>query len=736
VSTAAPHELPPDIGLFVGRTAETAQLRAALAGDKRDAVRPRVLVLYGQGGVGKSTLAVHFGQAVREGFPDGQLYLDLHGSTPGLRQLSPSDALGRLLRSLGVPRKEVPADEAEAAAHFRTLTADSRLFVLLDNASDATQVLPLLPGGAGCAVVITSRTPLAAIDADCRVRLDVLSPHEGATLLQRVAGHAPADAPAITRIVDFCECLPLAIRIAAGRLSSRPDLTVHELADRLADDRRRLDELELEGLALRSCIRVGYDALAASHTHVDQLAACAFRCLGLLDVPSVQIDVIGAMLDTPDLHLVRLAVDRLVTAQLVEATAGGRYRLHDLVRLVAAEVAVEQDSPETRNEVLERAFCYYLQNLTAAEDAIRPERVAHAVKEFPKMRADGVIFSAPKHAAAWLDTEIANLVAAAEQAGRPPGIHRRFALWITYWAWPSLHTRCEFQTAGRLAMLVMESAYCHDDRAMIGWAHFLRGRYDADSGNYDAALDNLRRALSIIGASNPYGTATVLIGLGIASSQRGRPEEAAKYFADCIDHASRYKLVGVGATATHNLGNACMILGRWDEARAHVVKALAIREAIDHREGIGSSLDTLAAIHCHNGAFAEAVRCAERAAAFHQEDGDQLQECNALLIRAEVRLRQGLYRATLDEAEDLLALSRRRGYPYGEAAALQLSAKAANLLGDQSGAEQRSALAAELFARPSVHEPVISVLLHETDSLLPGDRNPHPVEQADADQES
>ena len=251
-----PHELPSSIAEFTGRTRELQLLTRHLDITDTTAGLPVVIsAIDGMGGIGKSALAIQAANQLAERFPDGQLYVNLHGATPGQAPRSPLDALGQLLRSLGLDPAAIPAQVEEAAVRWRSLASGRRLLLLLDNARDAAQVRPLLPGSPTCAVVVTSRQVLGSLDARS-LHLDLLAHEQALKLLGRIGGRhrVAAEPAAAAEVVDWCGRLPLAIRIAGARLAARPTWPLRELAERLADATRRLDELTIDGLAVRAAL--------------------------------------------------------------------------------------------------------------------------------------------------------------------------------------------------------------------------------------------------------------------------------------------------------------------------------------------------------------------------------------------------------------------------------------------------------------------------------------------------
>ncbi|MGR6921803.1 AfsR/SARP family transcriptional regulator [[Actinomadura] parvosata] len=424
-----PRQLPRDLMVFVGRARETVRLKSLLDPWGDDPPHPFV-VISGPPGVGKSTLAVRVAHTVRERFPDGQLYVNLRGGTPNVSRLSSYEIFSRLLRGIGTPDDAVPADEDEAAALWRSRLQGRRVLVLLDNAADLAQVRPFVSAPLGTAVLVTSRESLAAVDDSVQLRLGRLSDAEATAMLSRLVGadRVSADLDQTTRLVGLCDGFPLALRIVGARLADRPDWSVGALTTRLADERRRLRELEAGELAVRSSLAASFDALSGSAREIDAAAARLLALLGLLHVPDVTVEAAAALSGcVPD--DVERALERLCDAHLLEAGEPGRYHPHDLVRLFAGNLipAGERILP------LRRAIGYYAESARAAARTSDPHRV-HCL--YPPIEAQGRGFADAEEARAWLRREEATLLAAAFQALADPdddiaraGAAIGFALW-------------------------------------------------------------------------------------------------------------------------------------------------------------------------------------------------------------------------------------------------------------------------------------------------------------------
>lgn len=339
VKPVIPTELPADVRAFTARAAEIAWLHGALT-DTRPGL-PGVAAVHGPGGVGKSALAVHVAHSAADRFADGVLYLDLRAATAGRRPLSPFEALGRLLRSLGLDGAAIPPTLDEAAARYRSLTSTRSLLVVLDDALDAGQVRPLIPAGPACAVIITSRRMMTSLDSARHLQLTRLGHADATTLFVRLAGsHRVRGEPeAVQQIVRQCGGLPLALRISAARVAARPDRTLSCLADQLTDPDHRLDALEHADLAIRDSIAVSLQHLPREPAGHD--ASHAFLMLGLLETPIHTAARTSALTGWSE-GRAEAALNHLLDARLLESAGPDSYRMHDLIRLHAREQAARR----------------------------------------------------------------------------------------------------------------------------------------------------------------------------------------------------------------------------------------------------------------------------------------------------------------------------------------------------------------------------------------------------------
>jgi DNA-binding SARP family transcriptional activator/tetratricopeptide (TPR) repeat protein len=599
-----PRQLPLDVAEFTGRGGEIDRLVRVLEPAADTAV---VAGLEGPGGVGKSALAVHVGHRIAHRFPDGQLYADLQGAGPA--PLAPMAVLGPMLRALGMSGDGIPDDVAEASAAFRARTAGSRLLFVLDNAADVAQVRPLLPAGAGCAVLVTSRQVLGTLDGATHLRLDVLTRDESLALLGKLVGleRLTAEPAAARRLAELCGHLPLALRIAAARLAARPSWSPSVLAARLGDATRRLDELQYADLGVRASFQVSHQSL------VDDGDAAAYPLLSVLDVPDLSPPVAARLLDR-DERRTEEVLERLVDAQLLETPAPHRYRLHDLLRLFARELAEERYPPADRAAAARRAVEWYTATAWGTFRLLRPGDTRE------RMRQGAELPGVPA-ALAWLEAERANLVAAAAQAGD----------------------------------------------LTISLAQALFGFFQMHSHWHDMITVN-QLALTVASRLEDFaGQAQACCDLAVAYDAQGRYEHAIRYLTEGL---RIFRLLddrrGQGA-CLNGLGVVYDSQQRYGEAMVCLVESLALREGMGDRRGQALTLNNLGVVHKRSARYGEALRCYEQALDLTERIGDHRLRAGLLTNVGEVYERQGRDAEALACHERSMALFRRLGDRQGQA---------------------------------------------------------------------
>jgi DNA-binding SARP family transcriptional activator/tetratricopeptide (TPR) repeat protein len=720
---APPRELPPEAGHFLGRGRETDRARHVLTEPLLHSARPRVVVLYGPGGAGKSALAVHIAHTVAGTLPDGQLYVDLFGSTPGLHPLSTIEAVTKLLISLNVRGPVAPSVEV-ACARFRTMTAGKRLLIVLDNATDARQIEAILPASSGCAVLVTSRSPLATIAADLRLRVEGLPVNDGVALLRGLSGDTAMTPAESAEIVELCDRLPLALRIVAGRLAGRTDLSVSTLVTRLRDERSRLDELELDGLAVRLSIRAGYEALDLTGGPVGARAGGTFQALGAVALPEFQPAVVAAMLND-DVDAVRAVLDVLVQWQLVEPLPNERYQLNDLVRLAAAEIASAADDA-TRTRMFERALAYYAVNAARAEEVLRPGAV-RTLGELPG--ASGLVledFSTGADATRWLYAESPNMTALVLSVAdhRSPRVDR-IALNVCGPLWDNLYRRHQWWTARQVAEVAMDMAGHSRDSGDLGYACWLLGRSEADLGRHADAADLLARAESLLREGGSHHLHALAISAqGSAAARRGEPEMATLHYRACLEVVRRHGIQVLESMVLSNLASAVGAMGQWHEANELLHRSLQTAgDGGGNLRGPATWIN-LAMVSCHLGEYETALGWVERTLRRAAELGDKLRECDAMLVGGETELRLGWLRKASFTANAVRSTARELGYEYAEAWAMRLEAKILARLGTLEKAEAlRREAKSVLVALNNLHDDLLEALLRETE-VGPGAGSP------------
>ncbi|WP_405779791.1 BTAD domain-containing putative transcriptional regulator [Streptomyces sp. NBC_00859] len=673
-TAANPAQLPATVPDFTGRDAFVRELGDRLVTAETSVMA--VSALAGIGGVGKTTLAVHVAHAARPHFPDGQLYVDLQGA--GARAAEPEAVLGAFLRALGTADSAIPESLDERAALYRTALDGRRVLVLLDNARDAAQIRPLLPGTAGSAALVTSRARLVDLAGAHLVDLDVMSPEEALQLFTKIVGaeRVRNERQASLDVVAACGFLPLAIRIAASRLSARRTWTVSVLAAKLADERRRLDELQAGDLAVKATFELGYGQLEPQQ-------ARAFRLLGLAEGPDLSLAAAAAVLDLP----VREAEDlleSLVDTSLLESAAPGRYRYHDLVRLYARSCAERDEQPSGGQEsALSRLLDFYL--ATAARGYAIERPGDRLVDHLEPTTYEGLTFTDRHDAQDWLYAEAMPLLACVRQSATAGTLRRAVdLLWAALDLAESGANSKEYNYA---AGLLREAARAARDehaegRAAIAltYVHHVAGRFDLAGQDAEEAERLAVRTgdlLSACWAANLLGILEFYRGHIDAVKTQTHLTRAVEGFRDCQDMAGE-------ASALCNLSRLHLVTGDVSEAVALSQQGTDMYDRMGHALKGANGRYALGLALTQSGQLAAAADRLQEALEVFRDSRQRLWEGMALFRLAEVDMAAGRCAQAAAGAEMALTALRGIGGEWRRGNVLTLLGRALDGIG-QSG---------------------------------------------------
>jgi DNA-binding SARP family transcriptional activator/tetratricopeptide (TPR) repeat protein len=632
-----PAQLPADIGDFTGRETPVAQLCALLIG--ADATSGpgavRIAVVNGAAGLGKTTLAVHAAHQVRTHFPDGQLYVDLLGASG--QPADPGEVLARFLRDLGVEGAKVPARDDERAALYRTRLTGRRVLILLDNAKDAAQVRPLLPGSSSCTVLVTTRNRTPDLVSTRFVDLNVLEDSEALALFSRIVGEerAVAEPDATAEVLVACAGLPLALRICAARLAARRQWRIATLAGRLRNEQRRLDELSIGDLAVRASFQVSYDSLRSPSRGVDP--ARVFRLLGLWQGSWISLAAAAVLLGAAD-YVTEDALETLVDANLIESPVPGWYRFHDLLRVYATERALAEEPEGTRDEAVRRLLWWYLETAEAAADTISPLRYRVA-REPVTAGYQPLDFGTVDEALAWCDDERANFAAATRQAAAadlhdiawrlPPTVSLLFT------------RRSNYADSVSMNRVAADSARKAGDRLGEAWALSQLGFALARLRDPEA-FDPLEQALAIrqeFGDTQGEAQTAIALGEGYLNIH-GPGKDALRYLRRAADVLEPIGAISLRSVALNNLGEVYFMLGDLDAAMECYTQARDIcREIGGHAEG--HALHNLGLVLLRLHRLDEAITSFNEALSKHRAWGVLVGEAHTLKHLGEAQAEAG-----------------------------------------------------------------------------------------------
>jgi DNA-binding SARP family transcriptional activator len=675
--TIVPRQLPASVGGFVGRSGELAVLDRL-----HEASTVVISAIDGMAGIGKTALAVHAAHRVADRYPDGQLFIDLHGYTQGMAPVEPAEALDHALRALGVPGPQIPATVDQRAALYRSRLADQRMLIVLDNAATESQVLPLLPGAPGCLVLVTSRRRLSGVDQTHTVSLDTLSTDDAVTLFLETAagtGRSPDQPPALlTELVELCGRLPLAIRIAAARLRNHRSWHLSQLVALLRDQQRRLSELAAGERSVTAALDLSYQQLSTEQQRT-------YRLLGLHPGADIDRYATAALLDAPPPHASRL-LDQLHDAHLLLEPTPGRYRFHDLTRAHAAHVArtaVPDLHEPSRSAPLGRLLDYYRHAASLAMDAAYPYEREHRPQVPPTGNSTPDLTDRTA-ALGWLDTELPNLLTAARSAAE----HERTAHIVHLSAILHRHLETrghyhEAETLHRQALAAIDDAHQPARPAALnrlGQVFWRQLRHTEAAERFGQALE-LARA-----TSDRVGQLIALNGLGRVHLFQGEHGQASVHFEQAL-RLVRETGDRVGELVTlDGLSSIDIARGRYAQAAHHYQQALQLARATGHHVGELSALSGLGHVHRIEGRYADAADCYRQALRLARTTGHSLGRLTVLARLAHLHRAEGRHAQALGLYQQLRGLAQAIGDRNYEFEAEQGLGRQQHAIGDHDAA--------------------------------------------------
>jgi tetratricopeptide (TPR) repeat protein len=621
-----PRQLPPTLPGFIGRVVQLDELDAQLTTDGRPSV-VAISALSGTAGVGKTTLAVCWAHRVADRFPDGQLYVNLRGFDPTGTMMTPAEAVRGFLEALDVAPQRVPTNLPAQLSLYRSLLADRRVLVVLDNARDVDHVRPLLPGSPTCLTVVTSRNQLSGLVATEGARpitVDLLSSAEAWQLLARrlSADRVTAEPQPVDQIIERCARLPLALAVVAARAAAHPGFPLATLAAELREAGGRLNAFDCGDPVtdVRAVFSWSYRSLTAD-------AARLFRLLGLHPGPDIGTPA-AASLAGISLGQVRRLLTELARAHLVTEHAPGRFSFHDLLRAYAAELADTLDGADTRRMAMHRVLDHYLHTAHAAALLLQPGRDPISLapaqsRTTPESLADY------GQAMAWLTADRRVLFAAAGYAsGNGFDTH----------AWQLAATLVDFLLRRghwhdhiAIQRTALASAQRAGDRSGQANAHRDLARALARLGSYEEAHSHYRHALDLFEElGDNTGKARTHRGLCAMLDLQDRHQEALHQAQQALDLYRAAGHLAGQASALNAVGWSHAILGDHRQALVYCEHALTLLRQTGDRHGEANTWDSLGYIHHHLGRHRQAASCYRRALELFKKIGDRYDEADTL----------------------------------------------------------------------------------------------------------
>jgi DNA-binding SARP family transcriptional activator/tetratricopeptide (TPR) repeat protein len=670
-----PRQLPASVRHFTGRAAELGTLTTLLdeVADGTDTVL--VAAIGGAAGMGKTTLAVHWAHLVADRFPDGQLFIDLRGFDPLGQPIRSADAIRSFLEALHVNPRQVPASTQAQADMYRTVTAGRRMLIVLDNACDAAQIRPLIPGGPRCAVIITSRSELTALAVGGAhvLNLGVLTEAEGINLLSVRIGteRVQASRGAAADMVRLCARLPLAIAIVAARVAASPGSPpLSGFNAELRDARTRLDMLTITGDAtadMRAIFSWSYRSLSSP-------AAATFRLLGVHPGPDISVRAAASLADIPP-DRARIALAELAGANLLSEHSAGRFAFHDLLRAYAAECALAENSDDERAASVRRVLDYYLHTAWAANRLLNPARDPITLPPAAAGAAPEELVSHDQ-ALSWFEAEHRVLIAAMTLAAET-GF--RVHAWQIPWTLADfLERQGHWQDWVITQRTGLTAARQLGDRATQARAHRGLGFACARLGSYPEAHAHLTQALTLFReADDKVGQARAHQDLSWTLDRQGQLSQALNHDQQALSLFKETGHTRGQATALNSIGWLCTQSGDHHAAVDSCLQALQLHHALGNHRGEAATWDSLGYARHHLHEHTEALACYGRSLEKFRELGDRLSQAEVLTHLGETYLVSGRRKAAGDVWREALRLLEDLGHSDAD----QIRAKLHSLTG-------------------------------------------------------
>jgi tetratricopeptide (TPR) repeat protein/DNA-binding SARP family transcriptional activator len=587
-----PDTLPPGTSEFVGRSEELERLT------REDGETPRVSVIEGLAGVGKTALALQAARTMAGQYPDGTFYLNLHTHDPGHPSLDATEAQHRLLRMLTAPATPIPDTPGERAALLRAQLGRRRAVVILDDADADDQIRPLLPEAGQCLILITTRRKLPGLAGARALTLDALSIDDAITLFQRVAGHdrAPEDGEA-AMAVELCGRLPLAIQLAAGGLAQDYPPRLGDLVEELSHSAARSANPGSASPEVMSAFDLAYRSLEPAHQQF-------FRRLGMS--PSAHISPqAAAALGGGTLAEAEEALAALLDHHLLARAPAGQFRFHDLIRGYAALRAAHEDSHSEQRQAVGRLLDYYLRTADEADQVLHPFRRRTPVPR-PRPAAASAALSTQQDAAGWLESEWHNILQAAQYAGRHEW--KKKCADLTHALAGFMEIRAYWDEAIAAHTLALQAGRDLADPARTARAALELSEVSQQTGRYEVALPLAEDAAEIYRSlADRRGEADALEQIGMAHQRAGRSREALAYFQEArILYLYIADQHGVATTLSHS-GIASWQLGRYPDAMEHLDEALSVYRKVGDRRGEAKTLNNLGRMQLYLGYHRDAL---------------------------------------------------------------------------------------------------------------------------------